>query len=109
MQRQIDRATDVLSFPMADYETPGDFSHLDEDAGLFHPDTGELMLGDIVISVDKVFEQAEEYGHSTEREFSFLFAHSMLHLLGYDHMEPDEAAVMEAKQAKALEDLGITR
>ena len=58
MQRQIDRATDVLSFPMADYETPGDFSHLDEDAGLFHPDTGELMLGDIVISVDKVFEQA---------------------------------------------------
>ena len=59
MQRQIDRATDVLSFPMADYETPGDFSHLDEDAGLFHPDTGELMLGDIVISVDKVFEQAE--------------------------------------------------
>lgn len=55
MQRQIDRATDVLSFPMADYETPGDFSHLDEDAGLFHPDTGELMLGDIVISVDTSF------------------------------------------------------
>ena len=71
MQRQIDRATDVLSFPMADYETPGDFSHLDEDAGLFHPDTGELMLGDIVISVDKVFEQAEEYGHSLLREYAF--------------------------------------
>ena len=109
MQRQIDRATDVLSFPMADYETPGDFSHLDEDAGLFHPDTGELMLGDIVISVDKVFEQAEEYGHSVTREFCFLVAHSMLHLLGYDHMTPGEAAVMEAKQAKALEELGITR
>ena len=59
MQRQIDRATDVLSFPMADYETPGDFSHLDEDAGLFHPDTGELMLGDIVISVDKVNHKLE--------------------------------------------------
>ena len=87
MQRQIDRATDVLSFPMADYETPGDFSHLDEDAGLFHPDTGELMLGDIVISVDKVFEQAEEYGHSLLREYAFLIAHSMLHLFGYDHME----------------------
>ena len=78
MQRQIDRATDVLSFPMADYETPGDFSHLDEDAGLFHPDTGELMLGDIVISVDKVFEQAEEYGHSLLREYAFLIAHSRL-------------------------------
>ena len=81
-QRKIDRATDVLSFPMADYETPGDFSHLDEDAGLFHPDTGELMLGDIVISVDKVFEQAEEYGHSLLREYAFLIAHSMLHLFG---------------------------
>ena len=109
MQRQIDRATDVLSFPMADYETPGDFSHLDEDAGLFHPDTGELMLGDIVISVDKVFEQAEEYGHSVTREFCFLVAHSMLHLLGYDHMTEDEAKVMEAKQANALKELGINR
>ena len=109
MQRQIDRATDVLSFPMADYETPGDFSHLDEDAGLFHPDTGELMLGDIVISVDKVFEQAEEYGHSVTREFCFLVAHSMLHLLGYDHMTEDEAKVMEAKQAAALKELGINR
>ena len=53
-----------------------------------------------MISVDKVYAQAEEYGHSTEREFSFLFAHSMLHLLGYDHMEPDEAAVMEANRQK---------
>ena len=109
MQRQIDRATDVLSFPMADYETPGDFSHLDEDAGLFHPDTGELMLGDIVISVDKVFEQAEEYGHSVTREFCFLVAHSMLHLLGYDHMEPEEEKVMFARQEEILKELGITR
>ena len=67
------------------------------------------MLGDIIISVEKVFEQANEYGHSPRREFAFLITHSMLHLFGYDHMEPDEAAVMEAKQAKALEDLGITR
>ena len=58
---------------------------------------------------EKVFEQANEYGHSPRREFAFLITHSMLHLFGYDHMEPDEAAVMEAKQAKALEDLGITR
>ena len=109
MQRQIDRATDVLSFPMADYETPGDFSHLDEDAGLFHPDTGELMLGDIVISVDKVFEQAEEYGHTPLREFAFLVTHSMLHLLGYDHMEPEEEKVMFARQEEILKELGITR
>ena len=107
--RGIDRATDVLSFPMVDYETAGSFSFLEDALEYFNPESGELMLGDIVISKEKVVSQAEEYGHSTEREFSFLFAHSMLHLLGYDHMEPDEAAVMEAKQAKALEDLGITR
>ena len=86
-----------------------DYSVIEGDDSYFDLDTDELILGDVMISVDKVYAQAEEYGHSTEREFSFLFAHSMLHLLGYDHMEPDEAAVMEAKQAKALEDLGITR
>ena len=86
-----------------------DYSVIEGDDSYFDLDTEELILGDVMISVDKVYAQAEEYGHSTEREFSFLFAHSMLHLLGYDHMEPDEAAVMEAKQAKALEDLGITR
>ena len=91
------------------FETPADYSVIEGDDSYFDLDTEELILGDVMISVDKVYAQAEEYGHSTEREFSFLFAHSMLHLLGYDHMEPDEAAVMEAKQAKALEDLGITR
>ena len=108
-QRGIDRPTDVLSFPMIPFETPADYSIVEDQDEYFDLDTEELVLGDVMISVDKVFAQAEEYGHSTEREFSFLFAHSMLHLLGYDHMEPDEAAVMEAKQAKALEDLGITR
>ena len=107
--RGIERATDVLSFPMLPFETPADYSVIEGDDSYFDLDTEELILGDVMISVDKVYAQAEEYGHSTEREFSFLFAHSMLHLLGYDHMEPDEAAVMEAKQAKALEDLGITR
>ena len=63
----------------------------------------------IMISVEKVFAQAEEYGHSVKREFCFLVAPSMLHLLGYDHMTPEEAAVMEAKQAKALDELGISR
>jgi probable rRNA maturation factor len=66
-------------------------------------------MGDIVISVEKVKEQAEEFGHSMKREFAFLVAHSMLHLCGYDHMEPEEAAVMEAKQKEALEAVGITR
>ena len=98
--------TEFRSIP---FKTPADYSVIEGDDSYFDLDTDELILGDVMISVDKVYAQAEEYGHSTEREFSFLFAHSMLHLLGYDHMEPDEAAVMEAKQAKALEDLGITR
>ena len=107
--RGIDRATDVLSFPMVDYETAGSFSFLEDALEYFNPESGELMLGDIVISKEKVVSQAEEYGHSVTREFCFLVAHSMLHLLGYDHMTPGEAAVMETKQAKALEELGITR
>ena len=107
--REIAAPTDVLSFPMIPFETPADYAIVEEDESYFDLDTDELLLGDIMISVDKVYAQAEEYGHSVTREFCFLVAHSMLHLLGYDHMEPDEAAVMEAKQAKALEDLGITR
>lgn len=108
--RDIDRATDVLSFPMLSYETPGDFSFLmDENDDDFNPDTGEAILGDIIISVDKVREQAEEYGHSELREFAFLITHSMLHLFGYDHMEPGEAKVMEDKQRQILDELSITR
>lgn len=108
--RDIDRATDVLSFPMIAYETPGEFSQI-EDAteDNFNPDTGELILGDIIISVPKVLEQAEEYGHSIKREYAFLITHSMLHLFGYDHMESEEAAIMEHKQRKILDDLQITR
>ena len=107
--RSIGAPTDVLSFPMIPFETPADYSIIEDKDEYFDLDTDELLLGDVMISVEKVYAQAEEYGHSVEREFSFLFAHSMLHLLGYDHMEPEEAAVMEAKQAKALEELGITR
>ena len=108
--RDIDRETDVLSFPNLDFEEPAKFE-IDEDreADYFDPDTGELILGDIIISVDRVKEQAESYGHSEKREFAFLVAHSMLHLCGYDHMEEDEAAVMEAKQEAVLQKLGITR
>lgn len=107
--RGIDRATDVLSFPMIDYEEAGNFDFLEQAADCFDPETGELMLGNIVISKEKVVEQAEEYGHSIEREFAFLVAHSMLHLLGYDHMEEEERNVMEEKQRQVLDGLGITR
>ena len=110
MYRDIDRPTDVLSVPMLSYETAGDFSGL-EDAydDNFNPDTGEIMLGDIIISVPKVHEQAKEYGHSDKREYAFLIVHSMLHLFGYDHMTPEEAAFMEQKQRDILEELNILR
>ena len=108
--RNIDRPTDVLSFPMLSYEAAGDFSKLEDNYDdNFNPDTGEILLGDIVISVDKVAEQADSYGHSQKREYAFLIVHSILHLFGYDHMTPEEAAVMEAKQSQILDEMNITR
>ena len=109
--RNIDRPTDVLSFPNVEYEIPADFSIVEEqEAAYFDPDTGELILGDIIISVDKVAEQAESYGHSPKREFAFLVAHSMLHLCGYDHIESkEEEKVMIDKQEAVLSELGIGR
>lgn len=108
--RDIDRETDVLSFPNLDFAEAGCFEiDEDEEADYFDPESGELILGDIIISVDKVMEQAESFGHSRKREFAFLVAHSMLHLSGYDHMEEDEAKVMEQKQEAVLQKLGITR
>ena len=108
--RNIDAPTDVLSFPNVEYETPGDFEIVEEqEAGCFDPDSGELILGDIIISVDKVNAQAQEYGHSEKREFAFLVAHSMLHLCGYDHMTPEEEQEMISKQEMVLKTLGITR
>jgi probable rRNA maturation factor len=108
-ERQIDAPTDVLSFPLVDFEAPADFDRLEDDPTLFHPETGELMLGDMVISVDKVLSQAKEYGHSERRELAFLAAHSTFHLLGYDHETDEERLVMEEKQEAVLQDLGITR
>lgn len=108
--REIDKETDVLSFPNLDFGEPGDFGRVEgHEADYFDPDTGELVLGDIIISVDRVIEQAENYGHSLRREFAFLIAHSMLHLCGYDHMEEEERLVMEMKQEDILQSLGITR
>lgn len=107
--RGMDKATDVLSFPNCFFDAPGDFSNIEEQEDCFHPDTGELMLGDIMISVDHVFAQAREYGHSVKRELAFLVAHSMLHLMGYDHMEEEERRVMEERQEEILANIGITR
>ncbi len=107
--RGIDRPTDVLSFPMVDYEVPGIFTFLEERYDCFEPETGELLLGDIVISKEKVISQAEEFGHSPKREFAFLIAHSVLHLCGYDHMQDEERLLMEEKQRKILEKLNILR
>ena len=110
--RELDVPTDVLSFPMVDYPAPADFSVLEDEANAveyFHPETGELILGDIVISVERAKMQAEEYGHSLKREICFLTAHSMLHLFGYDHMEDEERIEMERRQEQILQDLGIIR
>ena len=103
MYREIDAPTDVLSFPMLSYATAGDFSALeDEYEDNFNPDTGEIMLGDIIISIDRVREQAKAYGHSERREYAFLIVHSMLHLFGYDHMTEEEEMIMFALQEKIL-------
>lgn len=108
--RGIDAPTDVLSFPLVDFGTPSDFDRVEEaPADYFNPETGELMLGDVVVSVDKVEEQAHKYGHSQTRELAFLVAHSMLHLCGYDHMEDGEREIMEEKQSKILEARGYVR
>lgn len=108
--RGIDRETDVLSFPNIPFLAEADFSVVEEnEADYFQPESGELILGDIILSAEKIYSQAASYGHSVKREFAFLVAHSMLHLCGYDHETPDEAQVMEQKQDEILNGLGITR
>ena len=98
--RNIDRPTDVLSFPQLTFEE-GEEADVNEN--------GEIVLGDIIISVDKAKEQAEEFGHSMKREMAFLAVHSMLHLMGYDHMVDEERKVMEAKQEEILKNCGYIR
>lgn len=110
--RDIDKTTDVLSFPNIDWEAPADYSSVDEqefNASSFNPETDLPILGEICLNKDRIISQADEYGHSIKREYAFLIAHSMLHLLGYDHMEEDEASVMEDKQKEYLSQLGINR
>ena len=100
--RDVDRPTDVLSFPMFER---------DEIVNLKEQKKNDIeeILGDILISVPKVKEQAEEYGHSFERELSYLVTHGMLHLLGYDHMEEDEKKIMREHEEAVLQKLGIDR
>ena len=103
--RGIDKATDVLSFPMLEFDEEGNAIECEYD---FSDDT--VILGDIVISAERAKEQAEELGHSFIREMAFLTVHSMLHLLGYDHVDdPEGEAEMIRKQKEILDGLGITR
>lgn len=103
--RGIDKPTDVLSFPMLDYEADGTLEICDEDLS-----EGAVVLGDILISMEKAVSQSEEYGHSLKRELCFLTVHSMLHLLGYDHeRSQEEEALMFEEQDEILNQLGITR
>lgn len=111
--RDTDRVTDVLSFPNLPFEGadgPKDWSIAREnETDCLDPETGRLALGDIVLNLNRTALQAEEYGHSLQREFAFLIAHSMLHLCGYDHMTEEDAEVMFARQEEILQELGITR
>lgn len=107
--RNIESSTDVLSFPMNDFAAPGDYSNLEDDMDAFDPESGELILGDIVLSQDHIIKQAEEYGHSVKREFAFLIVHSLLHLTGYDHMEEDDRLLMEERQRVIMSELNILR
>ena len=108
--RGIDKETDVLSFPNIEFDKESNFDLVEEEeVDYFDPETGELILGDIIISLDKVKEQALEYGHSEKREFAFLVAHSMFHLCGYDHMVPEEEKIMNEKQELLLSYLNISR
>ena len=105
LHRGIDRATDVLSFPLFEYDEEGNIIEDECDFG----ENGELILGDIVISLERAKEQAEEYGHSFDREVGFLTAHSLLHLLGYDHITPDEEKEMFSYQEEILKLCNLPR
>lgn len=96
MYRNVDKVTDVLSFPQFD-----DLNEL--------PEEEEILLGDVVICRQRAEEQAEEFGHSVEREMVYLFVHSICHLLGYDHMEEEEKAEMRAKEESVMERIKVTR
>ena len=98
--RNIDRATDVLSFPMLTF-AEGEEAEVNEN--------DEIVLGDIIISLERAKEQAEEYGHSYRRELNYLLVHGIMHCLGYDHMTEEEKSEMREKEECILGKMGITR
>ena len=101
--RNVDSPTDVLSFPMQEL-SPGSFEPQDIDL-----DSGRVPLGDIVISVERARAQAEEYGHSEAREIGYLCVHSLLHLLGYDHMEEEDKRLMRSREEAVMAQLDLKR
>ena len=107
--RNIDRETDVLSFPMLDFEEGKVYKdmYINYDFDETFKDGEELILGDMVLSLEKALEQSEEYGHSYEREVSYLVVHSILHLLGYDHMNSDEKEEMRLREKEIMKKLQI--
>lgn len=109
--RGVDSVTDVLSFPLVGFDHSRPFAEFisENETDSINPDTGEVVLGDIVLCEEKVRSQAKDYGHSEKREFAFLICHSTLHLLGYDHIVDEERLVMEEMQKKVMEALSINR
>lgn len=109
--RNIDRETDVLSFPMLDYDDKKVFKEVYKGYKFSQSDFDgdELVLGDIVLSLEKALEQSIEFNHSFEREASYLVVHSVLHLLGYDHMEEEDKIIMRKREEEILNKLNITR
>ncbi|MGL5478371.1 MAG: rRNA maturation RNase YbeY [Clostridium sp.] len=109
--RNIDRATDVLSFPMLDFEDKKVYKEVykDEKFDDSYFDGEDLVLGDMVLSLERAKEQSEEFNHSFEREVFYLIVHSVLHLLGYDHMEEDEKSIMRKREEEILGSLEIVR
>lgn len=113
-ERNINKITDVLSFPLIDYNIVKNidkyiYKHINKYIDFYDYDKNCISLGDIVISCDKIISQSEKYNHSKKREFSFLVAHSIYHLLGYDHMNKKDENIMFEKQKKCLDNLGICR
>ncbi|NEZ45712.1 rRNA maturation RNase YbeY [Clostridium niameyense] len=109
--RNIDKATDVLSFPMLDYEEGKVFKdiYLNYEFDESDLDEGNLVLGDIALSLERAKEQSEEFGHSFLREACYLTIHSVLHLLGYDHMEQEEKGIMRKREENILEKFNLER
>lgn len=107
--REIDKTTDVLSFPMLEMKNgsidqPLTAADFDQSEGL-----NVVFLGDVIINIDQAYKQAEEYGHSREREVSFLIIHSILHLLGYDHIEKSDERIMKIRQEILMDLMQIAR